>query len=142
MEEGLDKVHARHMKNHRALKAGLAAIGIGYTAQEGHQLPMLNAVRVPDGVDDAQVRSALLNRFNIEIGGGLGAFKGKVWRIGLMGYASRQNNVLLFLSGWSRSWPSKDTRLIPSASVAAANQAFGSVVITQRHGFGESRREY
>ncbi|MCA9221522.1 MAG: alanine--glyoxylate aminotransferase family protein [Planctomycetales bacterium] len=124
MEEGLDKVHARHMKNHRALKAGLAAIGIGYTAQEGHQLPMLNAVRVPDGVDDAQVRSALLNRFNIEIGGGLGAFKGKVWRIGLMGYASRQNNVLLFLSALEQILAEQGYAFNPGASVAAANQAF------------------
>ncbi len=72
---------ARHMLNHQALKAGLAALGITYAAQEGHQLPMLNAVRIPDGVDDAAIRNGLLNRFGIEIGGGLGAFKGKVWRI-------------------------------------------------------------
>lgn len=124
LEEGLEKVHARHMKNHQALKAGLAAIGIGYTAQEGHQLPMLNAVRVPDGVDDVQVRSALLNRFNIEIGGGLGAFKGKVWRIGLMGYASRQNNVLLFLSALEQILAEQGYAFNPGASVAAANQAY------------------
>ena len=85
------------MLNHRALKAGLAAIGIRYASAEGHQLPMLNAVWIPDGVDDAKVRRGLLERFGIEIGGGLGDFKGRAWRIGLMGHGSRANNVLLLL---------------------------------------------
>lgn len=98
LEEGLENSFARHRLNHRALKAGLAAIGIGYLTQEGHQLPQLNAVAVPEGVDDAAVRKALLHDFGIEIGAGLGAFKGKAWRIGLMGYASRSSNVLLLLS--------------------------------------------
>ena len=97
-EEGLDACWARHRLNHQALKAGLSAIGIRYAAQEGHQLPMLNAVHIPEGVDDMKVRNGLLNRFGIEIGGGLGAFKGKVWRVGLMGYGARPANVLLFLS--------------------------------------------
>ena len=90
LEEGLEPCFARHLLNHRALKAGLAALGIPFTAQEGHQLPMLNAVRVPEGVEDARVRRELLGRFGIEIGAGLGAFKGKVWRIGLMGHGSRR----------------------------------------------------
>src|SRR5262249_48604629 len=98
LEEGLDAAFARHRNNHLALKAGLAAIGIGYAAVEGHQLPQLNAVRIPDGIDDATVRNALLERFGIEIGAGLGAFKGKIWRIGLMGYSSRPANVLLLLA--------------------------------------------
>src|SRR6185503_17325020 len=97
-EEGLEACFARHQKNHAALKAGLAALGVTYAAQEGHQLPMLNAVKIPEGVDDAAVRNGLLNRFGIEIGGGLGAFKGKVWRIGLMGYGARPNNVYGFLT--------------------------------------------
>src|SRR4029077_11808951 len=88
----------RHAQNHAALKAGLAAIAIGFTAQEGHQLPMLNAVRIPAGVDDAAVRRGLLERFGIEIGAGLGEFKGKVWRIGLMGHSSRMKNVLALLA--------------------------------------------
>jgi len=96
-EEGLEAAFVRHRRNHEALRAGLAAIGIGYACQEGDALPMLNAVKIPEGVDDAQVRMDLLKRFDIEIGSGLGAFKGKVWRVGLMGHGSRSSNVLLFL---------------------------------------------
>ena len=69
-----------------------------YATVEGHQLPQLNAVRIPAGVDDLAVRKMLLNEFGIEIGGGLGDFKGKVWRIGLMGHNTRPNNVLLVLA--------------------------------------------
>src|SRR5438094_1674152 len=97
-EEGLEARWARHLRNHQALKAGLAALGISYAAAEGHQLPMLNAVRIPSGIDDLTTRKSLLTNFGIEIGGGLGDFKGKVWRIGLMGFSSRANNVLLFLA--------------------------------------------
>jgi alanine-glyoxylate transaminase/serine-glyoxylate transaminase/serine-pyruvate transaminase len=123
-EEGLESCFARHMLNHRALKAGLAAIGISYAAQEGHQLPMLNAVRVPDGVDDAKVRGGLLNRFGIEIGAGLGAFKGKVWRIGLMGYGSRPANVLLFLSALELLLAEQGFQFQRGASIAAANSIY------------------
>ncbi|HTN74895.1 MAG TPA: aminotransferase class V-fold PLP-dependent enzyme, partial [Pirellulaceae bacterium] len=124
LEEGLEACFARHRQNHLALKAGLAAIGIGYAAQEGHQLPMLNAVHVPVGVDDAAVRGALLNRFGIEIGAGLGAFKGKVWRIGLMGYGSRPANVLLFLSALEQLLAEQGYKFAHGASIAAANQAY------------------
>jgi alanine-glyoxylate transaminase/serine-glyoxylate transaminase/serine-pyruvate transaminase len=123
-EEGLESCFARHALNHRALKAGLAAIGIEYTAQEGHQLPMLNAVRVPAGVDDAAVRSALLNRFGIEIGAGLGVFKGQVWRIGLMGYGARPANVLLFLSALEQLLAEQKYAFTPGASIAAANGVY------------------
>ena len=125
-EEGLENCFARHLRNHRALKAGLAAIGIKYSAQEGHQLPMLNAVFVPEGVDDAAVRSALLTRFGIEIGAGLGAYKGKVWRIGLMGFGSRPANVLLFLSALEQLLWEQKYRFIPGASIAAANASYQS----------------
>jgi alanine-glyoxylate transaminase/serine-glyoxylate transaminase/serine-pyruvate transaminase len=125
-EEGLESCFARHAQNHRALKAGLAAIGIGYTAAEGHQLPMLNAVRVPDGVDDAAVRRGLLEKFGIEIGAGLGEFKGKVWRIGLMGHGSRARNVLLFLSALEQLLLDHGHRFEGGASVAAANAVYGS----------------
>src|ERR671936_436977 len=97
-EEGLEARWARHLRNHQALKAGLAALGVTYAAAEGHQLPVLNAVRIPAGADDLATRKRLLGEFGIEIGGGLGEFKGKVWRIGLMGHASRPNNVLLLLA--------------------------------------------
>ena len=125
VEEGLDSCFARHMLNHRALKAGLAAIGLRYAAAEGHQLPMLNAVLVPDGVDDAAVRKQLLERFGIEIGGGLGAFKGKAWRIGLMGHGSRANNVLLFLGAIEQLLPEQGYQFNRGASVAAANAIYG-----------------
>jgi alanine-glyoxylate transaminase / serine-glyoxylate transaminase / serine-pyruvate transaminase len=102
LEEGLEARWARHLRNHQALKAGLAALGIRYAAVEGHQLPQLNAVLIPPGADDAATRARLLQEFGIEIGGGLGEFKGKAWRIGLMGYNARLDNVLLFLSALER----------------------------------------
>lgn len=126
LEEGLEAAFARHRRNHLALKAGLAALGIGYTAQAGHELPMLNAVRVPEGVDDARTRRELLERFGIEIGGGLGAFKGKVWRIGLMGHASRPANVLLFLAALEQLLAEQGHAFAPGAGVAAANASFRS----------------
>lgn len=97
-EEGLEHCFARHLAAHQQLRAGLESMGIHYATQDGHCLPMLNAVHIPEGIDDAWTRSQLLNRFGIEIGGGLGAFKGKVWRIGLMGYAARETNVMLLLA--------------------------------------------
>jgi alanine-glyoxylate transaminase / serine-glyoxylate transaminase / serine-pyruvate transaminase len=123
-EEGLEACFARHLLNHCALKAGLAAIGIEYAAREGHQLPMLNAVRIPPGVDDARTRKGLLERFGIEIGGGLGDYKGKVWRIGLMGHASRAANVLLFLAALESLLAEQGHAFHPGASIAAANAVY------------------
>jgi len=125
-EEGLVACFARHALNHRALKAGLAAMGIRYAAQEGHQLPMLNAVWIPEGVDDAAVRTGLLNRFGIEIGGGLGDFKGRVWRIGLMGHGSRMGNVLLVLSALEQLLAEQGFGFEHGASVAAANAVYSA----------------
>jgi alanine-glyoxylate transaminase/serine-glyoxylate transaminase/serine-pyruvate transaminase len=93
LEEGLEARFARHRRMHEALRAGLKELGITYVSQEGFHLPMLNAVKIPDGVDDAGVRRRLLNDHNIEIGGGLGAFKGRAWRIGLMGHGASDANV-------------------------------------------------
>jgi alanine-glyoxylate transaminase/serine-glyoxylate transaminase/serine-pyruvate transaminase len=124
LEEGLDASFARHKTNHDALKAGLAAIGIDYATQPGNALPQLNAVRIPAGIDDAAVRKALLEQFNIEIGAGLGAFKGKVWRIGLMGYASRQNNVLLLLAALEQLLAKQGHKFEQGAGVAAANAVY------------------
>ena len=120
-EEGLDNCFKRHMDTHLALKAGLQALGIEYNADPNHQLPMLNAVKIPEGIDDGAVRSALLNEFGIEIGGGLGAFKGKVWRIGLMGYAARKENVILFLSALEELLKRHNYQFEPGAALAAAN---------------------
>ena len=124
LEEGLPACHARHMRNHQALKAGLAALGMRYATATGCELPMLNAVWIPDGVDDARVRRDLLNRFGIEIGGGLGDFKGRVWRIGLMGHASRANNVLLLLGALEQLLAEQGCKFEPGASVAAANRVY------------------
>ncbi|MDZ4819670.1 MAG: alanine--glyoxylate aminotransferase family protein [Planctomycetota bacterium] len=124
LQEGLPACHARHALQHRALKSGLAAIGIEYSAQEGHQLPMLNTVKIPAGVDDVAVRKGLLDRFGIEIGGGLGAFKGKVWRIGLMGHGARPGNVLLLLAALEQLLGEQGYSFKPGASIAAATQVY------------------
>ena len=81
------------MDNHLKLKAGLEPLGISFLVDEPYRLPQLNAVRIPEGVDDAATRRALLDTYNLEIGAGLGDLAGKVWRIGLMGYASREENI-------------------------------------------------
>jgi len=96
-EEGLENSWARHQKNHQLLKVGLAEMGIDFLVDEAFRLPQLNSVLIPEGVDDAFVRRQLLENYNLEIGAGLGALAGKVWRIGLMGYASREENVALCL---------------------------------------------
>ncbi|MEE9365547.1 MAG: alanine--glyoxylate aminotransferase family protein [Dehalococcoidales bacterium] len=97
-EEGLEARIQRHLKNGTALQAGLEAMGLALHAQPGHRLSTLTTVCIPEGIDDARIRNRLLNDYNIEIGGGLGALKGKIWRIGLMGYSSSEQNILLFLS--------------------------------------------
>jgi alanine-glyoxylate transaminase/serine-glyoxylate transaminase/serine-pyruvate transaminase len=123
-EEGLEPRWARHVRNHRALKAGLNALGLEYSAAEGHQLPQLNAVKIPAGVDDLTVRKKLLSDFGIEIGGGLGDFKGKVWRIGIMGHNSRASIVLLALGALEQCLQSAGCKLTPGAGVAAANKVY------------------
>ena len=95
VEEGLEPSWQRHMKNHLALKAGLEAMGLTFVVPEAERLPQLNLVSIPDGVDEASVRQQLLEQYNLEIGAGLGVLAGKVWRIGLIGYASNPKNVLL-----------------------------------------------
>ncbi|HEY2762019.1 MAG TPA: alanine--glyoxylate aminotransferase family protein [Pirellulales bacterium] len=124
LEEGLDACFARHRRNHLALKAGLAALGMEYATQSGRELPQLNAVRIPNGVDDATIRKALLERFGIEIGAGLGAFKGKIWRIGLMGYSNRETNVLLLLAALEQLLAEQACRFERGAAVAAANEFY------------------
>jgi len=97
-EEGLEARFARHQLNHRALVAGMEAMGLTMLVPESERLPMLNAICIPESVNDMKVRKALLNDFGIEIGGGLGDLQGKIWRIGLMGHSSNRKNVFLFLS--------------------------------------------
>ena len=93
LSEGLENVFARHRKNHEYLVNGLKEIGIEMFVEPGFRLPMLNAVRVPDGVDEGSVRRKLREDHLIEIGAGLGPLAGKIWRIGLMGHTSREGNV-------------------------------------------------
>jgi alanine-glyoxylate transaminase/serine-glyoxylate transaminase/serine-pyruvate transaminase len=89
-------------------------------------LPQLSAVRIPAGIDDAAVRKALLERYNIEIGSGLGAFKGKVWRVGLMGYTSRQTNVLTFLAALEQLLAEMGHKFQHGSAIAAANGVYAS----------------
>lgn len=96
-DEGLENAWARHAMLHTELRDGLAALGIEFVVEEKYRLPQLNAVHIPAGVDDAAVRSWLLNDYNLEIGAGLGALAGKAWRIGLMGYGARRENVAVLL---------------------------------------------
>jgi alanine-glyoxylate transaminase/serine-glyoxylate transaminase/serine-pyruvate transaminase len=96
-EEGLENSWARHRKNHLALKAGIEAMGLSFVVKEQDRLPQLNAILIPDGVDDAAVRRILLDDYGLEIGAGLGVMTGKIWRIGLMGHASNMRNVLICL---------------------------------------------
>ena len=125
-EEGLEARFARHRENHEALAAGLGALGVALAAEEGHRLPMLNAVTVPDGVEEARVRARLLAEHGIEIGGGLGPTKGKVWRIGLMGESSRRAHVLLLLSALEDALRAEGRAAAYGAAVAAAQAAYAA----------------
>jgi alanine-glyoxylate transaminase/serine-glyoxylate transaminase/serine-pyruvate transaminase len=101
-EEGLEDRWARHRRNGELLWEGLEEMGLTLHVPVEHRLPVLTTVRIPDGADDAKIRRQLLQDYNIEIGGGLGELKGKVWRIGLMGFSSRRENVVLLLSALER----------------------------------------
>jgi alanine-glyoxylate transaminase/serine-glyoxylate transaminase/serine-pyruvate transaminase len=119
-EEGLERRIARHRENHEALVAGVEAMGLSMLVEPEHRLPSLNAIRVPDGVDDARVRGYLLSTFNLEIGGGLGALKGKIWRVGLMGYASSAERILFFLTCLSQALAGQGFATDVGAGLSAA----------------------
>lgn len=119
-DEGLENRAKRHQRNHRALVAGVEAMGLKMAVAPEHRLWTLNAVTIPEGVDDARVRNRLLNEFNIEIGGGLGVFKGKVWRVGLMGAGSTENNVLLLLGALEKCLKDEGFKIKDSGVSAAA----------------------
>jgi alanine-glyoxylate transaminase/serine-glyoxylate transaminase/serine-pyruvate transaminase len=119
-EEGLHARFERHRRNHLALVAGLEAMGLSMLVEQGHRLWMLNAVRVPEGIDELQVRRVLLNEYGIEIGAGLGDLKGRIWRIGLMGESSTKNNVLLVLAALEDALGRQDYHCDPGAGLEAA----------------------
>ena len=121
-EERLEVRFARHRLNHQALVAGVEAMGLEMLVEAPYRLWTLNAVKIPAGVDDAKVRGRLLQEFGIEIGGGLGSLKGKVWRIGLMGANSRPNSVLLMLAALEQILPAEGFRC--GSGIAAANAVY------------------
>jgi len=123
-EEGLEQSWQRHASNHRALVAGIESLGLSFVVDAACRLPQLNLVKFPDTIDDAIVRSALLSDYSLEIGSGLGAFAGKVWRIGLMGFASSQTNVYLCLSALGNVLRQQGLDVDPAAAVLAAKQTY------------------
>ena len=123
-EEGLENSWARHAANHEALKAGIEAMGLGFFVDEAHRLPQLNAVTLPEGIDEAAVRSQLLSRYNLEIGSGLGPMAGKIWRIGLMGHASKQQNVLTCLGALDAILTEMGAKIDSGKAVEAAMKTY------------------
>ncbi|MEO0368708.1 MAG: alanine--glyoxylate aminotransferase family protein [Pseudomonadota bacterium] len=123
-DESLEHSWARHAHNHAALKAGLEAMGLTLIVPEHCRLPQLNTVSVPENVDEAKVRAALLNDFNLEIGAGLGSLAGKVWRIGLMGFSSNPSNVRLCLSALETALLSQNYPVDSGAALNAANAVY------------------
>ena len=125
-EEGLEAAHARHRRNHEALVAGLEAMGLGMAVAAEHRLPQLNSVLIPEGVDDGAVRAALLQDYDLEIGAGLGALAGKTWRIGLMGFASNERNVLKCLGALETVLASQGAAINAGAAIPAAQALYNS----------------
>jgi len=126
LEEGLEARYQRHIRSAVALRAGLEALGLELFAQDGVRLPTLTAVKVPNGVNDGKVRSTLLNKYNIEIGGGLGPVAGKIWRIGLMGENATLSNVLTLLSALEEILPKEGYEVARGEGVAAAQRALAA----------------
>jgi alanine-glyoxylate transaminase/serine-glyoxylate transaminase/serine-pyruvate transaminase len=126
-EEGLENAWARHTRNHLALKAGLEAMGLRFVVKEGERLPQLNSIHVPEGVDEAAVRTALLNDYNLEIGAGLGVMAGKIWRIGLMGYASNTTNILFCLGALEEALARQNAPIKQGVAVGMARKTLGNI---------------
>ena len=123
-EEGLAATQARHWLNHRALVAGLEAMGLSMAVAPNYRLPQLNSVIIPEGVDDAALRAALLNEFDLEIGAGLGGLAGKTWRIGLMGFASNERNVVFCLSAMETILQRQQAPITTGEALRAARLVF------------------
>ena len=119
-EEGLENAWARHRRHHLALRAGVEAMGLRFLVKDSYRLPQLNAIKVPEGVDEAVVRQRLLEEFNLEIGAGLGSLAGKVWRIGLMGHTSNPKNVFFCLAALERTLTELKAPIVRGTAVSAA----------------------
>ncbi len=126
LEEGESARYQRHKRNAQALIAGAEAIGLEPAAVENHRAPMLTTLRIPDGIDDGTVRKRLIQDFGIEIGGGLGIFAGKAWRIGLMGDAANEQNVLLVLNAIEQLLNEFGHNVETGTAVSAASAAYQS----------------
>tara|TARA_R110002049_G_scaffold73666_8_gene190266 strand:- start:2601 stop:3830 length:1230 start_codon:yes stop_codon:yes gene_type:complete len=127
--EGLEHAWARHRRHHEALKAGLDQLGLEFIVPEGSRLPQMNAVRIPDGMDDKAIRRALLDEYAVEIGAGLGPLAGKIWRFGLMGYSAREENVLGALSAMEMVLAANGMKVDQGAAITAAQR----VLATHHH---------
>jgi len=125
LEEGLEARWERHRQNQQALIAGIEAMGLDlFVTNPADRLPTVTAVKVPQGLDDAKVRNQLLDEFNIEIAGGFGPVKGQIWRVGLMGYSSQKNNVLLFLAAFEKVMLDHGHRVRAGSGVGAAVKSY------------------
>ncbi|MBD3856933.1 MAG: alanine--glyoxylate aminotransferase family protein [Acidobacteria bacterium] len=123
-EEGLENAWARHQKHHLALRVGFEAMGLGFAVPEAERLPQLNVVQVPDGVDEARVRGRLLEEYQLEVGAGLGALAGKVWRVGLMGHSCNLKNVLLCVGAFETILATEGAAVETGVAESAAQKAF------------------
>jgi alanine-glyoxylate transaminase/serine-glyoxylate transaminase/serine-pyruvate transaminase len=123
-EEGLENSWQRHANNHAAFAAGIHALGLGFVVDEEYRLPQLNTVSFPSSIDDVAVRNTLLANYDLEIGSGLGALAGKVWRIGMMGFASNQKNVLFCISALASVLNLQGHSCDASAAIAAVNRIY------------------
>jgi len=128
-EEGLENAWARHHRHHVALKAGIEAMGMSFLVKEAYRLPQMNAIVIPESIAarEAEVRKRLLNEFNIEIGAGLGPLAGKIWRIGLMGYSCKPENVMLCLSALGSVLADMGYPVKVGEAEAAAHSAYASM---------------
>lgn len=125
LEEGLEARWERHLQNQKALVAGLDAMGLGlFVANPAERLVTVTAVKIPSGVDDKSVRNQLLDEFNIEIAGGIGPTKGQIWRIGLMGFSSQKQNVLLLLAALEKVLLDQGLRVPSGAGTGAAVRSY------------------
>lgn len=122
-DEGLENVYSRHEQYGRALHSGLEAMGLKLLVKKEHRLNQLTSVIVPEGIDEAETRKLLLEQYGIEIGGGLGSLKGKIWRIGLMGYNAKMTNVNLVLSALEDVLRQQGYEVPGGAALKAASEA-------------------